>query len=305
MKTIEAPVKLNRRQLFETTAAGFASLVVRKSAKAQACAAREGTVRDRLWLFTAPANTDFPYVGRRSLMTPAEGAYYLSIPNILVIQSSGSEAQYGRFVPPFDQYAIALLPLKRVAWSIVGGGGYTVSEERRQVLELARRTPNFVGVMMDDFFTGKKEGQLAALTLDELKEIRQQLKTPEKELALFVTLYTTQLDLPIGEYLNLIDVVTLWTWKPENLANLDSNFRKLEKLVPHASKMLGCYFVDYDRKKSTSVSDMKLQCEQGLRWLREGRIEGIVFLGNTVEDLGFEAVGWTRDWIKRIGDTKL
>ncbi len=297
--------RMNRRNLLRATAGGFAYLAARESAWAQACAARDGTVRDRLWLFTAPANTDFPYVGRRSLITPAEGAYYLSIPNILVIQAAGSEAHYGRFEPPLDQYAIALRPLKRVAWSIVGGGGYTDSEERRQVLELAKRTPNFVGVMMDDFFAAKKEGKLATLTLNDLKEIRHQLKSSGKKLDLFVTLYTTQLDLPLSEYLNLIDVITLWTWKPGDLVNLDSNLRKVEKLAPRSRKMLGCYFVDYDRKKSTSIPDMKLQCEHGLGWLREARIEGIVFLGNTVEDLGFEAVYWTRHWILKVGDTKL
>jgi hypothetical protein len=48
---------------------------------------------------------------------------------------------------------------------------------------------------------------------------------------------------------------------------------------------------------------MKYQCEAALRWLHQGRIEGIVFLANTQEDLGFESVEWTRDWITKVGDT--
>lgn len=39
----------------------------------------------------------------------------------------------------------------------------------------------------------------------------------------------------------LIDVVTLWTWETAELANLETNLTKLEKLAPKARKLLGCY----------------------------------------------------------------
>ena len=50
---------------------------------------------------------------------------------------------------------------------------------------------------------------------------------------------------------------------------------------------------------------MKLQCETGLRLLREKRIEGMIFLGNTAMDLGFESVDWARAWIQKVGDGEL
>jgi hypothetical protein len=50
---------------------------------------------------------------------------------------------------------------------------------------------------------------------------------------------------------------------------------------------------------------MQLQCERGLEWLRNGRIEGIMFIGNTVMDIDYEAVEWTRQWIQKVGETKL
>jgi hypothetical protein len=125
------------------------------------------------------------------------------------------------------------------------------------------------------------------------------------KLDIFVTLYVTHLDLPLRDYLELIDVVTLWTGNPAELANLESNLRKAEMLAPKARKMLGCYVVDYSRKEGIPVPSMKLQCETGLRWLREGRIEGMIFLGNTTMDLGFESVEWTRQWIQKVGDAKL
>jgi len=297
--------KTNRRDFLRATAAAgvLATDGIPALDRGQDCMAKDGTVRDRFWLFAAPANTDFPSLGRRSVMTPAEGAYYLSIPNLIMVQSGDEEVKYGRFEPPLEQYAVALRPFKRVVWWITGSGGVTSLEERNQVLGLAKRTSNFAGVYMDDFF--EEHGKVAALSLEDLRGVRQQLKTLGRDLKSWVTFYTRQLDLPIVEYLRLIDVITLWTWKPADLVNLESNLKKVEELAPHSKRALGCYMVDYKEKASVPIAAMKQQCEAGLEWLRQGRIEGVVFLGNTVEDLDFEAVEWTREWIRKVGETKL
>jgi alpha-L-fucosidase len=299
------PGPLTRRQLLAVAAAGLAGGRLESLALAQVSATTGGTVRDRLWIFTCAANSDFPHIGRRSVMTPAEGAFYLGVPNIIVVQSSESEARYGRLEPPLAPYTVALRPLQRVVWSVVGSGGLYSPTETEEVFQLARSTPNFTGVMLDDFFTGQKEGKRARLTVQELAEIRRRLEGINKKLQIFVTLYVTHLDLPLRDYLELIDVITLWTGSPAELANLEANLTRAERLAPKTRKMLGCYVVDYGRKEGIPVSSMKLQCEMGLRWLREGRIEGLIFLGNTTMDLGFESVAWTRQWIQQVGDTKL
>ncbi len=305
MKEPLAPRPLTRRQLLTAASAGLAGGRPATLVLAQEASAMAKTVRDRLWIFTCAANSDFPHIGRRSVMTPAEGAFFLGVPNIIVVQSSASEARYGRLEPPFAPYTVALRPLRRVVWSVGGSGGFHSPAETREVLALARSTPNFTGIMLDDFFTGQKRGKRAQLTVPELGQIRRQLKETGKKLDIFVTLYVTHLSLPLGDYLELIDVVTLWTGNPAELANLESNLRKAEVLAPRTRKMLGCYLVDYGRKAGIPVSSMKLQCETGLRWLRDGRIEGIIFLGNTTMDLGFESVEWTRRWIGEVGGNKL
>jgi hypothetical protein len=162
---------------------------------------------------------------------------------------------------------------------------------------------------MDDFFRDEKGGSLASLTLDQIRDVRQQLKTPSKKLDLYVTLYTRQLDPAIADYLKLIDVVTLWTWETAELANLEANLSKLEKLAPKTRILLGCYTSDYDKKRTPWWTDlpvptMQHQCEVGLRWLREGRIEGIIIYG-TAMDLNWKSVEWAREWIQKVGDIKL
>lgn len=268
-------------------------------------AAEPDTVLNRLWIFTCAANSDFIHLHRRSVITPAEGAFFLGVPNIIVVQSSSQEAPYGRLDPPFAQYLVALRPLKRVVWSVVGSGGFHTPEETKEVLGLARMAPNFAGLMLDDFFTGAKEGKRAQLTVEELGGIRRQLRELGRNLEIFVTLYTDKLDLPISDYLELVDVITLWTSDPTGLERLEASLKQAEAIAPRAKRMLGCYLVDYGRKEGTPVMWMQRQCEAGLRWLKERRIEGIIFLGNTTMDLGFASVEWTREWIQKVGNTRL
>jgi hypothetical protein len=50
---------------------------------------------------------------------------------------------------------------------------------------------------------------------------------------------------------------------------------------------------------------MQLQAETGLRWLREGRVAGLILLGSCICDLEVEAVEWTRKWIAEVSSTPL
>lgn len=296
---------ITRRAFLKTSAVGAGGCALASPAASPSTTAGPDTVRDRLWIFTCAANSDFLHLRRRSVMTPVEGAFFLGVPNIIVVQSSEKEAPHGRLHPPFAQYLVAMRPLKRVVWSVVGSGGFHSPEETKEVLELVRTTPNFAGIMLDDFFTGAKEGKRAQLTVEELADLRERLHQSGRKLDIFVTLYADKLDQPISDYLKLVDVITLWTSDPTQLAHLDANLKKVEALFPQTRKMLGCYVVDYGRKEGTPVPLMQRQCETGLRWLKERRIEGLIFLGNTTMDLGFPSVDWTRKWIQKVGETPL
>jgi hypothetical protein len=311
--------RVPRRYFLQAAAAASAGVGLSPSGLGQVCLPEAGTVRDRLWVFCNPRNADYGVVRKRSVMSPLEGAVYFGVPNILMVNQypegraeslPGQAGWFEPFEPPFEQYALALNVLKRVAWSIVGAGGVTKDWERKQVLDMALRTPNFVGVYMDDFFRSKPTQAVASLTLGELRAIQRQLKGSPKKLDLFVTFYTQFLNRPISEYLNLIDVIVMWTGHVKDLANLKANLALLAKLAPKSRKMLGLYTADYHEKRVPAwtgmpISAMQHQCEVALRCLREDQIEGIVIYGCTTEDLGWESVEWTRDWIQRIGDTKL
>ena len=66
--------------------------------------------------------------------------------------------------------------------------------------------------------------------------------------------------------------------------------------------MAGCYLYDFGNQKPISVSRMKSQCKEYLRWLDLGEIEGVIFCGSCVADLDLEAVKWTKEWIESVGN---
>src|SRR5207245_2336728 len=141
------------------------------------------TVRERLWLWghDAGAHNDGWGLPGPSRITAVEAAFYLDIPNLIMVRYKGHPPL------PLDQYAVPLRALRRVVWSAVGAHGQTDEEEQSHVLDLAARHPNVTGVMLDDFFVdppcppqpvggGKRGGEPAALSLDQLRELRGRLR---------------------------------------------------------------------------------------------------------------------------------
>ena len=59
---------------------------------------------------------------------------------------------------------------------------------------------------------------------------------------------------------------------------------------------------DYGNRQPMPVDLMQHQCEIGLQWLRDDRIDGMIFLASCICDLELETVEWTREWIQTVGD---
>jgi hypothetical protein len=264
----------------------------------------QSTVKDKLWLWghDAGAHNDSWGLPRPSRITPTEAAFYLGVPNLIMVR------YLGRPPLPFDQYALPFRALKRVVWSVVGASGKTDDEERAHVLELSARHPNITGVMLDDFFGSDPPAQgddLAALPPDKLRELRRRLTVGGRPLSLWAVLYEHQLGKPLAPYLELLDLVSFWAWDSDKLTALEGNLERLEQVAALCGRVLGCYLWDYGKKKPMPLDLVRHQCGLGLRWLRQGRIEGMIFLASCLCDLELEAVEWTRNWIATMGDQRI
>jgi hypothetical protein len=240
-------------------------------------------------------------------MTPAEGALYLDVPNIIMVAyQTANEPCKMLPAPPYDPYLISFRPLKQVVWSIVGAGGVASKADLEMIRQLALKYPNIVGVQMDDFFRDTFDGgRIGVLTPKELDYVQGQLKTEGQKLDLWVTLYRHDLQHDLADWLKRVDVVTFWTWESKDLDTLEDAFAKAERATPKARKVLGCYMWDYGEHKPIPIPLMQKQCQLGLEWLRKGRIEGMIFLASCICDLNLEAVDWARNWIREVGDEKI
>lgn len=269
------------------------------------------TVRDRLWIWGRPAGTynqtHFRKTGLRSTIEPVDGAQRMGIPNVIFICAD-------HIKPPYDSYYRPFEKLDRVYWSLVAAGGGTSAPVREAAFALAENHKNLAGLILDDFFheptvgngsdSGPTEPFRAALTPAELRTLRERPVRGGK-VPLMAVIYTGQVKPGARTHLAEVDQVSLWTWRPADLASLDANFALLERLVPDKQLFLGCYMFDFSGNKPLPVSLMQKQVEQGYQWLKAGRIAGIIFLSTATVDVGLEAVDWTREWIRTHGDESL
>jgi hypothetical protein len=266
------------------------------------------TLRDRFWLWGHEAGcyhrmpgNPWHLPGSFSRMTPAEGALYLGIPNVIMVRF-GNQPQ-----PPFRQHALPLLALKRFLWSIVGDSGSTDNDrapDLGHVLALVPEFPNLTGAIMDDFFR-RDASRPGRYTPEQVAGFRQQLHAGSRPLDLYVVAYAHDLDFPIQAHLAAADAVTFWTWQAAHLQQLEANFARLEAMAPQTRKFLGLYMWDFGTGAPIPAEAMEHQCRLGLEWLRAGRVEGLIFLASCIADLDIPAVEYARRLIANAGDEPL
>lgn len=304
------------------------------------------TVRDHLWLFACPPGGDEEYLenaGVRggSRLTPAEGAHWLGIPNLLFVTQDNTrpkplwaESKW-KAKTTMEQWAISFESLKRVNWSAVGSGGGGGLKTVPDIVSIAKSYSNLTGIYLDDFVKDRHrrpDGTFAgkpAMTEEQLRDMRGQLSKVPRPMDVWATVYAYDLDPehpehthcepPLVDSLKHFDVIVLWTWKSADLRDLEKSLSRIEAAKPKETKIaLGIYLWDYtgiDEAKKADPSYlygkpvpldlMEYQCRMGLQWLKEGRVCDLVILGNTHLDIGSPTAPWMREWIRKHGEEKL
>lgn len=261
------------------------------------------TLRDKLWLWgQSPdshyeSNNTYKLPGH-SRMTAVEGAAYFDIPNMCRVRMMGHP------MPPYDQESIAMLPCREVVWSLLGAGGEPVTEwgDIEEVVRQAKIYPNITGGVFDDFFL---QARIERFTPERLGEVKRMMcEKAGRNLDMWVVCYEDKLDnIPdIGSYLNAFDVISFWTWKASQLVNAKENLDRVRALAPGKRVLAGCYMWNYGERGPMTIEQMKFQTDLYLKYLHEGKIDGIVVCSNCIADLGIDTVEWMRNWIREHRD---
>ncbi len=266
----------------------------------------ERTLRDRLWMWGHDSGSLVAGYGigdKGTDIEPAAALEYMGIPNVCMVRFTGTP------LPPFDDYVKQFAKTKRLTWGFVDNAkNFTTEEKKRQALDLASRTPNLVGLDMDDFFIGdatpKTEGGEASanLTVAEVKAVTRELSIPGRRLDLSMVVYSNQLHPAIQRHVDLVDAVYFWTWKARDLVHLEANFAAYRRIAPAKKTLLGIYMWDFGEKKTIPMELMEHQCRIALELLKKGEIEGLIFHCTPLCGMKLEAVEWSKAWIAKHAD---
>lgn len=265
------------------------------------------TLRDRLWMWghdSGSLKSGYSIGEKGTDIEPAAALEYMGIPNVCMVRFTGTP------LPPFDDYVKQFTHTRRLTWSIVDGAkNFTNEQKRQQALDLATRTPNLVGLDLDDFFIGDaipKPGATEAranLAVAELEKVARERTVAGRRLDLSMVIYSNQLHPSIAQHVDLVDTVYFWTWKARDLVNLEANFAKYRQIAPQKPTLLGIYMWDFGEKKEIPIPLMEHQCRLALEWLKQGQIDGLIFHCTPLCGMKFEAVEWSRAWIAKHADT--
>lgn len=273
--------------------------------------------RDKFWIFGVKAHQDdiwlypdtrgmegrVPY-GCRSRITPAEAAFILDTPNVLMIQCDGEPA-------PFSKDAIGYMEsfcaMDRVLWGSAGSGGFRVGNEEEFICQLAEKYPNITGVFMDDITStyrkipDEKERQEKCVGM--LREVKENLRKACRPLETYITWYWHEDPYPgMMEY---VDGISLWTWNSDELIHLKERFEAVEEKYKGKKILLGIYMYDFYNRKPVPNDLMELQCNYALELLKQGRIAGMIFEANSVMGVRLPSELWLREWVDKVKYTEV
>lgn len=305
---------MDRRDFLKTTSAvmgggSLAAAVPWARAGEAAPPAYGDDLRDRLWMWGHdPGVYDGPdgiyNIPSSAPMSMAEGIKSMGIPNVCVIRGGASDAAYR------EQFR----DVKRVAWNLSSGSNESYRTLKDHVFGLRETMPNLTGYYLDDFFRfGDRPGfdrdsetvaAPAALSMEELKRLHEEMIADRRHLELSMVLYTHLLCLAIKPALRHVDVVSLWIWDGADIEKIDANFRKYRALALDKPTLLGIYMWDFGGRKELSVEFMAKQLDYAHKLFKAGQIEGMIFHCTPLCNKGLAAVDYARDWIAKHGDDR-
>ena len=259
-------------------------------------------VRDLIWVW---GNPEMAEAGAHTSATyaqagPAERATLLGARNIFMA---------GHGLPSSDQEAEALMEqvagFPRVVWEIAPDGEgdnrpFVYRETVARAKRLADRYPQIEGVLLDDM---SSVGIDRGFKPEHIRRIRDGLSGEYARIKVWGVVYTINLDREgIGDYVRELDVILLAEWHAKNVVHIEENVARCTRLFPNKPIVLGLYLFDYGAGRRMPRDVLKQQCEAALKLAHAGRIRGIEFTTITNDP---QAVAWTADWVRRVGDQRI
>jgi len=155
---------------------------------------------------------------------------------------------------------------------------------------------NIKGGMIDDLST-----YLEGFSPEKLRDVYKALKMHNSKLRLYAVCYTFHLDKNYEKYLPHIDVINLWVWRKNELETIDSDLDKCLKVFPGKPIILGIFMHDYGQTDAAMPLDLlEYNFHKAEQYLAEGKIEGIVILGDREIKKHPDQAEWIKNHLKAL-----
>jgi hypothetical protein len=290
-----------RRILFGTIVTLSLGGTLTNVAAAERAKGQPKLVHDLLWVWGNPemATAGKHTVASFASASPAKRAELLGVPNVIMA---------GQGLPNDDGQADALThdvaAAPHLIWEIAadgsGGPPFVYTQRVAQVRTLVDKYQQIEGVLLDDMSTVAID---KGLKPEHIQQMRQALDGKYAAITVWGVVYTMSFHRPrIDEYVKEVDAIALATWHAKDIVDLEKHVAYCEQKYPGKPIMLCLYLYDYGGARRMPPDLLKQQCETALKLAHARRIQGIAFV--TIND-DPEAVSWTADWIRRVGNQKL
>jgi hypothetical protein len=176
----------------------------------------------------------------------------------------------------------------------------SVCAEAENVSKLSLKYRNISGGYFDDM---KGLMEQRGHKLEHCVAVTHALKRHNPQLKLECVVYAHELDKaefwkPLAP---LMDVVSFWIWKYQDLDKLDEHLAKCRDVFPDKPISMGCYLRDYTTAAPVPMPALKHQFGVIEKALGDKRIVAYDILAAVLIDGHYEQAEWVRDWIKGGG----
>jgi hypothetical protein len=282
------------------------SFVGTRRSPARPAKAEPSKLLDILWVWGIPQGIGAYDIGKSKMVSTTDPAQFaqadarskamiLGVPNVLMAGDG-----LPNDLEKAEELSRGIADLKRIGWELTPDNGegppFIYTGKVRVLKTLKVLYPQIEAVSIDDMLTSQRG---KGLHPEHIASLRRQLHSTLPGLNMWGIVYTMNLNDPLlPRYLKFLDIVNLWTWQADDLRNLDTNFAGAERLAQGKPIVLGLYMYDYGMKRRMPRELMRLQCDKALELAKQGRVQGLIFLGVSNDP---EIIRWTRDWINKVG----
>ena len=170
-----------------------------------------------------------------------------------------------------------------------------VIAEAKKVSNLSLKFPNIVGGFIDDTHD---IGSHDNYTPDTPRLIYEALHSENPDLELWIVVYTFELEKEfLKDWIDYVDVITLWFWKSAELLNIDERIAKCHEVFPGKKIIMGVYMRDFTIPAPISLDLLEFELNAIAKHLKAGTLDGYTILSACFIDQHPEQAEFIRKFI--------